>query len=128
MIWSQELGNEKIQILSQLVELAESQTRQVDNHVKLLEAPQEIKGTTGNSCKAGQEKAKNKIVAQAEKSNYKCSLWTHNNVNQVMNTSNNNHDHDDITSETPKEKNSKTSKNRLHDQSTEESKPWKPFQ
>ncbi|MBZ3883518.1 Inhibitor of growth protein 1 [Sciurus carolinensis] len=128
LIWSQELGDEKIQNLSQMMELVESQTRQVDSHVELLEAPQEIKDTTGNSCKASQEKAKNKTVEQAEKPNNKCTLWPLNNVNQVMSVSNNNHDHDDITSGTPKEKNAKTSKNRLQGQSTEGSKPCKPSQ
>ncbi|MBZ3888798.1 Inhibitor of growth protein 1 [Sciurus carolinensis] len=123
LIWSQKLCYEKIQILSQIMELAESQNRQVDHHVEVLETPQENKDTTGNSCNAGQEKAKNKTIAQAEKMNYKHTLWPLNNVNQVMNISNNNHDHDDITSGTPKEKNAKTSKNRLHSQGTEESKP-----
>ncbi|MBZ3876152.1 Inhibitor of growth protein 1, partial [Sciurus carolinensis] len=77
-----ELGNEKIQILSQMEELAESQTREVDSHVEQFEAPHETKDTTGNSCKAGQEKTKNKTVAQAEKLNYKHTLWPLNNVNQ----------------------------------------------
>ncbi|MBZ3878604.1 Inhibitor of growth protein 1 [Sciurus carolinensis] len=109
--------------------------------MELFEAPKEIKDTTGNSCKVGQEKAKNETVAQAEKPNYKLTLQLLNNVNQVMNVSNNNHDHDDITSGTPKEKIAKTSKrkqskdleeeialHRLHGQNREENKPCKPLQ
>ncbi|MBZ3874217.1 Inhibitor of growth protein 1 [Sciurus carolinensis] len=108
-----------------MVELAERQTRQVNSHVEYFESPQEIKDTTGNSCKAGQEKTKNKTVTQAEKLNYKHTLWPLNNVNQVMNISNNNRDLDDITSGTLKGKITKTSKNRLQGQSTEGSKPCK---
>ncbi|MBZ3877184.1 Inhibitor of growth protein 1 [Sciurus carolinensis] len=124
-----------------MVELVEIQNRQMDSHVELFEVPQEIKDTTGNSCKAGQEKAKNETVAQAEKLNYKLTLQLLNNVNQVMNVSNNNHDHDDITSGTPKEKIAKTSKrkqskdleeekalHRLHGQNREESKTCQTLQ
>ncbi|MBZ3887445.1 Inhibitor of growth protein 1 [Sciurus carolinensis] len=128
LIWSQELCDEKIQILSQIMEMVESENRQVDSHVKVLETPKEIKDTTGNRCNAGQEKAKNNTIAQAEKTNYKHTLWPLNNVNQVMSVSNKNHDHDDITSRTPKEKYAKTSKNRLHGQNTEGSKPGETSQ
>lgn len=51
LIRSQELGDEKIQIVSQMVELVENRTRQVDSHVELFETCQETNDTTGNSGK-----------------------------------------------------------------------------
>ncbi|MBZ3883460.1 Inhibitor of growth protein 1 [Sciurus carolinensis] len=128
-----------------MVEQAESWNRQKDGNMELFEAPKKIKDTTGNSCKVGQEKAKNETIALAEKPNYNLALQLLNNVNQVMNISNNNHDHDDITSGTPKEKIAKTSKPQrgnkvktlkkkkhstgsMTKQNREKSKPCKPLQ
>lgn len=108
LIRSQELGDEKIQIVSQMVELVENRTRQVDSHVELFETHQEINDTTGNSGKAGQDKSKNETITQAEKPNNKRSRRQRNNENRE--NASNNHDHDDITSGTPKEKKAKTSK------------------
>lgn len=58
LIRSQELGDEKIQIVSQMVELVENRSRQVDSHVELFEAHQDISDGTGGSGKAGQDKSK----------------------------------------------------------------------
>ncbi|XP_058897919.1 inhibitor of growth protein 1 isoform X2 [Kogia breviceps] len=107
LIRSQELGDEKIQIVSQMVELVENRARQVDSHVELFEAHQEVSDTTGHS-KAGQDKSKTETVAQAEKPNSKRSRRQRNNENRE--NAANNHDHDDITSGTPKEKKAKASK------------------
>ncbi|XP_064296399.1 inhibitor of growth protein 1 isoform X3 [Phalacrocorax carbo] len=108
LIRSQELGDEKIQIVSQMVELVENRTRQVDSHVELFETCQESNDTTGNSGKTSQDKSKNETIAQAEKPNNKRSRRQRNNENRE--NASNNHDHDDITSGTPKEKKAKTSK------------------
>ncbi|XP_070607259.1 inhibitor of growth protein 1 isoform X1 [Erythrolamprus reginae] len=108
LIRSQELGDEKIQIVSQMVELVENRTRQVDSHVELFETCQETNEITGNSGKANQDKSKNETLTQAEKPNNKRSRRQRNNENRE--NASNNHDHDDITSGTPKEKKAKTSK------------------
>ncbi|XP_045833866.1 inhibitor of growth protein 1 isoform X1 [Meles meles] len=108
LIRSQELGDEKIQIVSQMVELVENRTRQVDSHVELFEAHQEANDTTGHSGKAGQDKSKSETITQAEKTNNKRSRRQRNNENRE--NAANNHDHDDITSGTPKEKKAKASK------------------
>ncbi|XP_063103102.1 inhibitor of growth protein 1 isoform X2 [Cavia porcellus] len=108
LIRSQELGDEKIQIVSQMVELVENRTRQVDSHVEFFEAHQEIGDTTGSIGKAGQDKSKNETISLAEKPNNKRSRRQRNNENRE--NASNNHDHDDITSGTPKEKKAKTSK------------------
>ncbi|XP_041529804.1 inhibitor of growth protein 1 isoform X2 [Microtus oregoni] len=108
LIRSQELGDEKIQIVSQMVELVENRTRQVDSHVELFEAHQDISDSTGSSGKAGQDKSKSETIAQADKPNNKRSRRQRNNENRE--NASNNHDHDDITSGTPKEKKAKTSK------------------
>ncbi|XP_059748008.1 inhibitor of growth protein 1 isoform X1 [Bos taurus] len=107
LIRSQELGDEKIQLVSQMVELVENRARQVDSHVELLEAQQEAADATGHS-KAGQDKSKNEAIAQAEKPNNKRSRRQRNNENRE--NAANNHDHDDVTSGTPKEKKAKASK------------------
>uniref|UniRef100_A0A673UJH4 Inhibitor of growth protein n=1 Tax=Suricata suricatta TaxID=37032 RepID=A0A673UJH4_SURSU len=108
LIRSQELGDEKIQIVSQMVELVENRTRQVDSHVELFEAHQEVSDTTGHSGKAGQDKSKSETITQAEKTNNKRSRRQRNNENRE--NAANHHDHDDITSGTPKEKKAKASK------------------
>ncbi|XP_047576372.1 inhibitor of growth protein 1 isoform X6 [Lutra lutra] len=108
LIRSQELGDEKIQIVSQMVELVENRTRQVDSHVELFEAHQEVNDTTGHGGKAGQDKSKSETITQAEKTNNKRSRRQRNNENRE--NAANNHDHDDITSGTPKEKKAKASK------------------
>ncbi|XP_034274593.1 inhibitor of growth protein 1 isoform X6 [Pantherophis guttatus] len=108
LIRSQELGDEKIQIVSQMVELVENRTRQVDSHVELFETCQETNDITGNSGKTNQDKSKNETLTQAEKPNNKRSRRQRNNENRE--NASNNHDHDDITSGTPKEKKAKTSK------------------
>lgn len=108
LIRSQELGDEKIQIVSQMVELVENRSRQVDSHVELFEAHQDISDGTGGSGKAGQDKSKSEAITQADKPNNKRSRRQRNNENRE--NASNNHDHDDITSGTPKEKKAKTSK------------------
>ncbi|XP_053240406.1 inhibitor of growth protein 1 isoform X3 [Podarcis raffonei] len=107
LIRSQELGDEKIQIVSQMVEVVENRTRQVDSHVELFETCQETNDTTGNSGKTNQDKSKNETITQAEKPNNKRSRRQRNNENRE--NASNNHDHDDITSGTPKEKKAKKS-------------------
>ena len=107
LIRSQELGDEKIQIVGQMVELVENRARQVDSHVGLFEANQEVSDTTGHS-RAGQDKSKSETVAQAEKPNSKRSRRQRTSENRENAASN--HDHDDITSGTPKEKKAKASK------------------
>nr|XP_054385206.1 inhibitor of growth protein 1 isoform X2 [Pongo abelii] len=108
LIRSQELGDEKIQIVSQMVELVENRTRQVDSHVELFEAQQELGDTGGNSGKAGADRPKGEAAAQADKPNSKRSRRQRNNENRENASSN--HDHDDGASGTPKEKKAKTSK------------------
>uniref|UniRef100_A0A2K6KYU5 Inhibitor of growth protein n=1 Tax=Rhinopithecus bieti TaxID=61621 RepID=A0A2K6KYU5_RHIBE len=108
LIRSQELGDEKIQIVSQMVELVENRTRQVDSHVELFEAQQELGDTAGNSGKAGADRPKGEGAAQAEKPNSKRSRRQRNNENRENASSN--HDHEDGASGTPKEKKAKTSK------------------
>uniref|UniRef100_G3RB52 Inhibitor of growth protein n=1 Tax=Gorilla gorilla gorilla TaxID=9595 RepID=G3RB52_GORGO len=108
LIRSQELGDEKIQIVSQMVELVENRTRQVDSHVELFEAQQELGDTAGNSGKAGADRPKGEAAAQADKPNSKRSRRQRNNENRENASSN--HDHDDGASGTPKEKKAKTSK------------------
>ncbi|KAB0394019.1 hypothetical protein E2I00_011730, partial [Balaenoptera physalus] len=69
LIRSQELGDEKIQIVSQMVELVENWARQVDSHVELFDAHQEVSDTTGHS-KAGQgenEKTMDKALEKSKK-------------------------------------------------------------
>ncbi|XP_031194903.1 inhibitor of growth protein 1 isoform X2 [Mastomys coucha] len=107
LIRSQELGDEKIQIVSQMVELVENRSRQVDSHVELFEAHQDI-SDTGSGGKAGQDKSKSEAITQSDKPNNKRSRRQRNNENRE--NASNNHDHDDITSGTPKEKKAKTSK------------------
>lgn len=102
LIRIQELGDEKIQIVSQMVELVENRARQVNSHVELFGAHQEVSDTTGHSDKAGQDKSKNETIKQAEKPSKKRSQRLRNNENGE--NAANNHDHGDITSETPKKK------------------------
>ncbi|KAM7331830.1 hypothetical protein ACRRTK_008538 [Alexandromys fortis] len=109
LIRSQELGDEKIQIVSQMVELVENRTRQLDSHVERFEAHQDISDSTGSSGKAGQDKSKSETIAQAHKPNTKPGSWRQRNKENRENASNN-HDRDDIISGTPKEKKAKTSK------------------
>nr|AAF37422.1 ING1 tumor suppressor, variant B [Homo sapiens]BAA83462.1 p24 [Homo sapiens]BAA83496.1 p24 [Homo sapiens] len=108
LIRSQELGDEKIQIVSQMVELVENRTRQVDSHVELFEAQQELGDTVGNSGKVGADRPNGDAVAQSDKPNSKRSRRQRNNENRENASSN--HDHDDGASGTPKEKKAKTSK------------------
>ncbi|ERE91028.1 inhibitor of growth protein 1 [Cricetulus griseus] len=72
LIRSQELGDEKIQIVSQMVELVENRTRKVDSHVELFEAHQDISESTGSSGKACQDKSKTTLPLLYY--NRKCSL------------------------------------------------------
>ncbi|XP_027992788.2 inhibitor of growth protein 1-like [Eptesicus fuscus] len=108
LIWSQELGDEKIQSVSQMVELVENRIRQVDSHVELFEERQEVNDITGHSGKDGEDKSKNETITQAEKPNNKRSLRQCNSEN--WGNAANNHNHDDITSGTPKQKKAKASK------------------
>ncbi|EPQ12968.1 Inhibitor of growth protein 1 [Myotis brandtii] len=108
LIRSQELGDEKIQIVRQMVELVEIRARQVDSHVELFEAHQQVNDTTGHSGKAGQVESKNETITQAEKPNNKRSQRQHNNENRE--NAANSHGHDDITSGTPKEKKARSKK------------------
>uniref|UniRef100_L7N1B1 Inhibitor of growth protein n=1 Tax=Myotis lucifugus TaxID=59463 RepID=L7N1B1_MYOLU len=108
LIRSQELGDEKMQIVRQMVELVENRTRQVDRHVGLFEAHLEVNGTTGHSGKAGQDKSKNETITQAGKrSNKRSRSQSH---DESRGNAANNQDRDDITSGTPKKKKAKTSK------------------
>uniref|UniRef100_A0A8C2LCA4 Inhibitor of growth protein n=1 Tax=Cricetulus griseus TaxID=10029 RepID=A0A8C2LCA4_CRIGR len=108
LIRSQELGDEKIQIVSQMVELVENRTMQVDSHVELFEAHQDISDSTSSSRKPGKDKSRSDVITQADKQNNKRSMRQRNDENRE--NASNNHDHDDITSGTPKEKKAKTSK------------------
>ncbi|XP_021074646.1 inhibitor of growth protein 1 isoform X2 [Mus pahari] len=91
-----------------MVELVENRSRQVDSHVELFEAHQDISDGTGGGGKSGQDKSKSEAITQADKPNNKRSRRQRNNENRE--NASNNHDHDDITSGTPKEKKAKTSK------------------
>ncbi|XP_018412507.1 PREDICTED: inhibitor of growth protein 1 [Nanorana parkeri] len=108
LIRSQELGDDKIQIVSQMVELVENKTRQVDSHVELFETCQDLNDSTSNSSKSNQDKSKSETISQTEKSSNKRSRRQRNNENRENSTIN--HDHDDLTTGTPKEKKPKTSK------------------
>lgn len=105
LIRSQELGDEKIQIVSQMVELVENRARQVDSHVELWEAQQEADGTGG---RPGQEKARSEAPGPADRPNNKRSRRQRNHENRE----NAAHDHEpgDLGSGTPREKRAKASK------------------
>ncbi|KAL1785612.1 inhibitor of growth protein 1 isoform X1 [Sigmodon hispidus] len=121
LICRQELGDEKIQIVSQRVELVENRTRQVDCHVELFEAHQDISDSTSGG-KAGQNKSKSEAITQADKPNNKRSQRQRNNENRE--NASNNHDHEDITSGTPKEEKAKTlKKNRSKAKAEREASP-----
>lgn len=105
LIRSQELGDEKIQIVSQMVELVENRTRQVDSHVELFEAHQDLGDAGGNSGKGGADKGKSETITPSEKPNSKRSRRQRNNENRE-----NAADHDDLGAGTPKEKRAKASK------------------
>ncbi|XP_007889965.1 inhibitor of growth protein 1 [Callorhinchus milii] len=104
LIRSQELGDEKIQIVNQMVELVENRTRQVDSHVELFENCTE----NNDNSKSSLDKSRNDGTTQAEKPSTKRSRRQRNNENRENASSN--HDHDDSTVGTPKEKKAKTSK------------------
>lgn len=108
LIRSQELGDEKIQIVSQMVELVENRTRQVDSYIDFFETCQEANDSTSNGGKSHQEKSKNDTIVPSEKPSNKRSRRPRNNENRE-NTSNN-HDRDDLTMGTPKEKRAKIPK------------------
>ncbi|XP_019586641.2 LOW QUALITY PROTEIN: inhibitor of growth protein 1 [Rhinolophus sinicus] len=108
LIRSQELDEEKIQIVSQMVELVGNRTKQVDSHMEHFETQQEVNDTTGHRGKASQDKSENKTITQAEKPNNKRSWQQRNNQNQE--NAANNYGHDDITLGMPKEKKAKNSK------------------
>uniref|UniRef100_G1PZC8 Zinc finger PHD-type domain-containing protein n=1 Tax=Myotis lucifugus TaxID=59463 RepID=G1PZC8_MYOLU len=100
LIRSQELGDQREDpIVRQMVELVENRTKQVDSHVELFEAHH-------------QDKCKNKTITQGEKPNNKRSRRQCNSENGE--NAANNHDHDEITSGTPKEKKAKASKKKKH--------------
>ncbi|CAJ0948282.1 unnamed protein product [Ranitomeya imitator] len=105
LIRSQELGDDKIQIVSQMVELVENRTRQVDSHVELFETCQDLNDSTTRTPKIS---LKNEALSQTEKASNKRSRRQRNNENRENATIN--HDHEDLTSGTPKEKKPKTSK------------------
>ncbi|XP_004695856.2 PREDICTED: inhibitor of growth protein 1, partial [Condylura cristata] len=108
LIRSQELGDEKIQIVSQMVELVENRARQVDSHAELFEAHPEAGEPAGHSGRAGQEKAKGEAGLPAEKPNNKRSRRQRNHENRENAASN--HDHEDAAAGTPREKKAKASK------------------
>ncbi|MBN3301569.1 ING1 protein, partial [Amia calva] len=109
LIRSQELGDEKIQIVSQMVELVENRSRQVESHVELFDACQEPNEGLVTPGKTSQEKTRNESTGTNEKHSNKRSRRQKNNENRE--NSNNNLDHgDEISSGTPKEKKAKTSK------------------
>ncbi|KAK6487057.1 inhibitor of growth protein 1-like [Huso huso] len=109
LIRSQELGDEKIQIVSQMVEQVENRTRQVDSQVELFETCQEPNESTVTPGKTSQEKSRNETVSTNEKPSNKRSRRQRNNENRE--NASNNHEHgEEITTGTPKEKKAKTSK------------------
>ncbi|XP_023684209.1 inhibitor of growth protein 1 isoform X2 [Paramormyrops kingsleyae] len=104
LIRSQELGDEKIQIVSQMVELVENRVRQVDSHVEFLEPSQEpVENVTG------QEKKRDEVVIIPEKSNGKRSRRQKNHENRENSAANLEHG-DEGSAGTPKEKKVKVSK------------------
>ncbi|XP_055451711.1 inhibitor of growth protein 1-like [Psammomys obesus] len=100
LIRSQELGDEKIQIANQMVELVENRNTQLDSHVELLEAHQ------ATSSKEGQDKSKSEAQAVKPK---KRSRGQRNDDDNREDESND-QDHDDTSSGTPKEKKANISK------------------
>ncbi|KAM4860050.1 inhibitor of growth protein 1 isoform 2-T2 [Thomomys bottae] len=91
-----------------MVELVETRVRQVDGHAELLQAQPEA-GDGGAHCsKAGQDKARAEALLQADKPNNKRSRRQRNHENRE--NAANNHDHEDLSGGTPKEKKAKTSK------------------
>uniref|UniRef100_W5MRN4 Inhibitor of growth protein n=1 Tax=Lepisosteus oculatus TaxID=7918 RepID=W5MRN4_LEPOC len=109
LIRSQELGDEKIQIVSQMVELVENRSRQVEGHVEFLEASQEPSESLVVPGKTTQEKSRSETVGANEKSSNKRSRRQKNNENRE-NASNNLDHGDEISTGTPKEKKAKASK------------------
>ncbi|KAG8517005.1 Inhibitor of growth protein 1 [Galemys pyrenaicus] len=106
LIRSQELGDEKIQIVSQMVELVENRARQVDSHVELFEAHPEVGDPAGNSGRAGQEKSRSEAAAPAEKPNSKRSRRQRN--HEHRDNASGHHEHEEPGA--PKEKKAKAAK------------------
>ncbi|XP_018605404.1 inhibitor of growth protein 1 [Scleropages formosus] len=109
LIRSQELGDEKIQIVSQMVELVENRVRQVDSHVELFESYQEPAETGVTSSKASQEKRREETTTSVEKPNNKRSRRQKNSENRENSSVSLDHS-DEIGSGTQREKKAKTSK------------------
>lgn len=103
LIRSQELGDEKIQIVSQMVELVENRARQVDSHVELLEAHPEVADGPGGG-KAGPERARGEAPLQAERPNGKRSRRQRNHEPR------DGAEHEEPGAGTPREKKAKASK------------------
>ncbi|XP_043548611.1 inhibitor of growth protein 1 [Chiloscyllium plagiosum] len=104
LIRSQELGDEKIQIVNQMVELVENRSRQVDSHVELFENCPESNDANN---KSSLDRSRNDGATPAEKPNAKRSR-RRNNENRENASSN--HDHEEASTGMPKEKKAKTSK------------------
>ncbi|XP_035267371.1 inhibitor of growth protein 1 isoform X1 [Anguilla anguilla] len=109
LIRSQELGDEKIQIVSQMVELVENRSRQVEGHVELFESCQEPAEIAVTPGKMAQDKRREEAASSVDKPGSKRSRRQKNNENRENSNSNLDHS-DEISVGTPKEKKAKTSK------------------
>ncbi|XP_078061373.1 inhibitor of growth protein 1-like [Mustelus asterias] len=105
LIRSQELGDEKIQIVNQMVELVENRSRQVDSHVELFENCAESNDANN---KSSLDRSRNEGTTPTEKPSAKRSRRQRNNENRENASSN--HDHEEPSAGMPKEKKAKTSK------------------
>ncbi|XP_069746513.1 inhibitor of growth protein 1 isoform X2 [Narcine bancroftii] len=105
LIRSQELGDEKIQIVNQMVEQVENRSRQVEGHIELFENCAEANEANG---KTSLDRSRNEGAAVVEKASAKRSRRQRNNENRENTSSN--HDHEETSAGMPKEKKAKTSK------------------
>ncbi|XP_072332103.1 inhibitor of growth protein 1 isoform X3 [Scyliorhinus torazame] len=105
LIRSQELGDEKIQIVNQMVELVENRSRQVESHVELFENCAE---SNDSNNKSSLERSRSEGTTPVEKPSAKRSRRQRNNENRENTSSN--HDHEESSAGMPKEKKAKTSK------------------
>ncbi|XP_037384586.1 inhibitor of growth protein 1 [Talpa occidentalis] len=107
LIRSQELGDEKIQIVGQMLELVENRARQVDSHAELFEAPPEPGEPAGNGGRPGQERARGD-AAPADRPHSKRARRQRNSENRENAAGN--HEHDEPPAGAPREKKAKASK------------------
>ncbi|XP_036396481.1 inhibitor of growth protein 1-like [Megalops cyprinoides] len=109
LIQSQELGDEKIQVVSQMVELVENRSRQMEGHMELFESRQEPADSTpvpGFTC---QDHRRDGTPSSVDRPSKKRSR-RQKNIENRENSNGNLDRRDEVGAGTPKEKKAKTSK------------------